>query len=107
MGFLGLRKPGQKDSVNDYNDVLVPLATSKRHATVEAEYARRRSAEGRGSTTDTSTFGPSKVEENGEGEKGGKVSSPYTVEGLRAECMQDVDAGGHDTAYDCEFCSGW
>ncbi|KUJ18032.1 MFS general substrate transporter [Mollisia scopiformis] len=106
MGFLGLRRPGQKDSVNDYQGVLVPLAQASRHPTVAAEYARRRSAEGRSSTTDTSTFGANNkieadgtlVKEEGRGSQDGL--SPYTLEGLRAEVHEDVAASGHDSAYD-------
>jgi hypothetical protein len=30
---------------------------------------------------------------------------PYTIEGLRAEVMEDVAASGHDSAYDCKLFS--
>ena len=116
MEFLGLRRPGQKDSVDDYQGVLVPLSQASRHQSVIAEYQRRRSAEGRADANDVATFGPgqTKVETGSNGEKtktelgrgSGSESdseSPYTLEGLRAEVHEDVAASGHDTAYDCKY----
>lgn len=108
MGFLGLRRLGKKDSVNDYQGVLVPVANATRHPTVAAEYARRRSAEGRSDNNDTSTYGVNKKVEDGSPKEGhGSESedglSPYTIEGLRAEVLEDVAASGHDSAYDREY----
>lgn len=115
MGFMGLQKPGQKESVNDYSNVLVPLATAKRHETVIAEYERRRSAEG---LRDLSLESPGEKPQEKDGidgidgnEKGvlstgSKVYSPYTIEGLKAEVFEDVKVTGCDSAYDCEFV-GW
>ena len=107
MQLLGSRF-FEKDSVDQYPGVLVPLEQAARHPTVAAEYARRRSAEGR--NPDGS---PGLVEKKGDrtasdGEDGvlrtGSAEySPYTVEGLRAEINEEATSGEHDTAYDCEF----
>ncbi|KAE9375505.1 MFS general substrate transporter [Stipitochalara longipes BDJ] len=108
MGFLAIKSLFHKDSVNDYQDVLVPLQKARRHPTVEAEYARRRSAEGHGGTGD---FAGVKKEAGAlntyesSGEEGimrtsSANYSSYTVDGLRTEVMEDVAAGGHDNAYD-------
>jgi hypothetical protein len=108
MGFLGLKKPFQKASVDNYQGVLVPLAQAQRHPTVAAEYARRRSAEGRSS--DEVAVDPAKKDktttgaddsENGVMRTTSAGYSPYTIEGLRAEVTEEVGAGGHDIAYDC------
>ena len=108
MGFLGLKKPFQKESVDNYQGVLVPLATAQRHPTVAAEYARRQSAEG--PSSDEVADGPAKKEktttsandsENGVMRTTSAGYSPYTIEGLRAEVTEEVGAGGYDSAYDC------
>lgn len=107
MKFLGFTF-FEKESVDKYPGVLVPLAQASRHPTVAAEYARRRSADGRnpdGSPSSTEK----KVEKTGsDGEDGvlrtsSTEYSPYTIEGLRAEVHEDASSGGHDTAYDCKF----
>jgi len=104
---MGLTTPGHKESVNDYQGVLVPLAQASRHSTVAAEYARRRSAEGQNSSSDESLGAKDKASE-GSGEEGMMRTSsgaynPYTIEGLRAEVLGDVAASGHDCSYDCKF----
>ncbi|CAL3972766.1 unnamed protein product [Diplocarpon coronariae] len=103
MKFLGFTFL-EKDSVDDYQGVLVPLAQANRHHTVVAEYARRRSAEGRISNP---ANGLKKEGEGSDGYGEDKVLrtsnaeySPYTIEGLRAEVNEELAAGGHDTAYD-------
>jgi len=109
MAFLAIKGLFRKTSVNDYQDVLVPLANARRHPTIHAEYARRRSAEGH--NDNTASFdsmkmegGPLSSNESGEEEGVMRTSSanysPYTIEGLRAEVMEDVAASGHDSAYD-------
>jgi hypothetical protein len=113
MGFLGMKKPFQKESIDNYQGVLVPLATAQRHPTVAAEYARRRSAEGR-SVSAESRAPPNydaaqkdkdaSKSDDGEGGIMRTTSagySPYTVEGLRAEVTEEVGAGGSNSAYDC------
>jgi hypothetical protein len=107
MGILAIKGLFHKDSVKDYQDVLVPLANAQRHPTVEAEYARRRSAEGHGSTGD---FNGAKKEVRNEssGEEGvmrttSHKYSPYTIEGLRAEVVEDLASSGHDSSYDCKL----
>lgn len=107
MGFLMIKGLFRKDSVNDYQDVLVPLANSQRHPTVEAEYARRRSAEGHNGNTasyDKKEDGPLNSSKSSGDEGVMRTSSanysPYTIEGLRAEVMEDVTASGHDSSYD-------
>lgn len=100
-----------KDHVDNYQGVLVPLSSAKRHPTVEAEYARRRSAEGRNSDgTPGTPVQEKKVEGKGSDTEDGVMRttsanySPYTIEGLRAEIMEDADSGsGGDTAYDRKF----
>jgi hypothetical protein len=113
MGFLAIKGLFRKDSINDYQDVLVPLANAQRHPTVEAEYARRRSAEGQSKNDNTPGFATTKKEgplhaNETSGEEGvmrtsSQNYSPYTIEGLRAEVMEDVAASGHDSAYDCKL----
>ena len=111
MGFLAIRSLLHKDSVNDYHDVLVPLEKAQRHPTVEVEYARRRSAEAHDNNGDLDgakkEAGPLNAGESS-GEEGvmGTSSanySPYTIEGLRSEVMEDVAASGHDSTYDCKL----
>jgi len=104
MKFLGFTF-FEKDSVDQYPGVLVPLGQASRHPTVAAEYARRRSAEGRsedGSPVEKKAEGKGS---EGDGEDGVLRTSsagydPYTIEGLRAEVHEDASSGGHDTAYD-------
>jgi len=108
MGFLGLKKPFQKESIDNYQGVLVPLAQAQRHPTVAAEYARRRSAEG-GSSDEVADDSAKKAKittgaddgENGVIRTTSAGYSPYTIEGLRAEVTEEVGAGGYDNAYDC------
>ena len=101
MGFFGIKKPFQKDSVNDYEGVLVPLANANRHPTVAAEYERRRSADQRGENTET---GKSAEKQKTSDEEGVNASigehSMYTIEGLRAEINNDVATTGGSSAYD-------
>ncbi|KAE8441502.1 hypothetical protein EG329_004890 [Mollisiaceae sp. DMI_Dod_QoI] len=109
MGFLAIKSPFHKDSIDDYQGVLVPLAQASRHPTVAAEYARRRSSEG---LSDNNTSSSAKSAEDSsipkEGDAGEdgimRTSSagynPYTLEGLRAEVNEDVAASGHDSSYD-------
>jgi hypothetical protein len=117
MGFLGLRRLGQKDTVNDYQGVLVPLSQAKRHSTIEAEYARRKSAEklptaDSANPTDPNDPPPDYEKKDDGGEEGvirtnGAGYDPYTLEGLRAEVNEDVAASGHDSAYDRKFSCEW
>lgn len=106
MGFLGLQKPFQKESVDNYNGVLVPLANATRHPTVAAEYARRQSQEGRDASTDGVTDKDRDASKDDGGEGGMRTGSTgysaYTIEGLRAECTEELGAGelAH-SAYDC------
>jgi hypothetical protein len=102
MPFLRLRKPGQKDSIDDYKGVLVPLSQANRHPTVAAEYARRRSNEGRSENSDDLTYGPGpKPEEEGD-VMVTAGNDMYTIDGLRAEVQNESEG---DSAYDCELCS--
>jgi hypothetical protein len=101
MKFLGLEF-FTKDAPDP--SVLVPLAQAKRHSTVEADYARRRSEEGhRVSNADDKDPGAKK---DGSDSELGRADSPahsmYSIEGLREECMRDVVASGQDSSYDCE-----
>jgi hypothetical protein len=106
MGFMGLTSPFKKDSVDNYEGVLVPLANAARHPTVVAEYARRRSAAN--DSSDGNSDDPLKKDGAKPGEENGVMRmtsegySPYTVEGLRAEIHEDVATSGRDSAYDCE-----
>jgi hypothetical protein len=110
MGFMGLKGFGHKDSVNDFTDVLVPIANAKRHPDVIAEYQRRNSKEGaRPDATvvtdpkDKSTDGPPSDSESGIPRTTSGVYSPYTIEGLKAEINEDVSASAHNTSYDCKY----
>jgi hypothetical protein len=113
MGFLAINSLFHKDSVSDYNNVLVPLEKAQRHSSVEVEYARRRSAKGNGSTKDDSGQKKEAGALNGSescGEDGVmRITSadykPYTIEGLRAEVMEDVATSGYNSAYNCKLFS--
>jgi hypothetical protein len=111
MGLRMLKGLFRKDSLKDCQDVLIPLANAPRHPTVEAEYACRRSGEGHNSNT--AKYDTMKKEDGtpnssqSSGEEGVMRTSStnyssYTIEGLRAEVMEDVAASGHDSAYDCK-----
>jgi hypothetical protein len=107
MGILAIKNLFHKDSVKDYQDVLVPLANAPRHPTVEAEYARRRSAEAHGSVGGVNGAKKGARNENS-GEEGvirttGHNYSPYTIEGLRAEVVEDLASNGRDSSYDCKL----
>lgn len=88
----------------------MPLEKAQRHPTVEAEYARRRSPDG---SSDCGDVDGTKKEvgspNDGDSSEDRVMSasscnySPYTIEGLRAEVMEDVAASGHYSAYDCEL----
>lgn len=78
MGFLGIRKPFQKESVDNYQGVLVPLANATRHPTVAAEYARRRSAEGRNGSSDGGVIDAETANKDKEKEDG--------IDGAEGEC---------------------
>ena len=89
-------------------NVLVPLSQARRHKTVEAEYQRRQSEEQKRQAE----FGDDKTKKDGSDCEQGVRSlssseySPYTIEGLRAEVMEDMRAGGHGSAYDSKFSGG-
>jgi hypothetical protein len=105
MGFLGIRKPFQKESVDNYQGVLVPLAHANRHPTVAAEYARRQSREGRDLSSDGIANKDKDSSKDDDGEGGRRTNSlgsnAYTVEGLRAEVMEEIGAGEKaDSSYD-------
>jgi len=103
MGFLGIQKPFQKESVDNYQGVLVPLANANRHPSVAAEYARRRSTEGRSSDGAVDTVKRDKEASAEDGRNPSDEFSPYTIEGLRAEVTHELSAGAHDTSYDCMY----
>lgn len=110
--FSHIPRPFRKESVDNYQGVLVPLAQAKRHQTVEAEYARRFSSEGVGNS-----ISPPGEKKDGEGklvvddEEGNAPArarvwdGSYTVEMLRDEVNADIAASGHDSSYDCESLS--
>jgi hypothetical protein len=110
MGFMGLTGFGHKDSVNDFTDILVPMANAKRHPDVIAEYQRRNSREG--ARPDTTTVvtdpkeklkdGPPSDSESGIPRTTSGVYSPYTIEGLKAEINEEAAASAHNTTYDCK-----
>lgn len=103
--FSHIPRPFRKESVNNYQGVLVPLAQAKRHESVEAEYARRFSGEGAGiSPPSEKKDGEEKaVDEEGNAPTRARVwDGSYTVEMLRDEVNADVSASGHDSSYDCE-----
>jgi hypothetical protein len=106
MGFMGLINPFQKDSVDNYEGVLVPLANASRDPIVVAEYARRRSAaddsSARNSDDSIKKRGGKLGEEDGVMQRSSAEYNPYTIEGLRAEVHEDVAESGYDTAYDCK-----
>jgi hypothetical protein len=107
MGILAIKDLFHKESVKDYQDVLVPLANAPRHPTVEAEYARRRSAERPGNVGDL-TGAKKEARNENSGEEGVMRTtshnySPYTIEGLRAEVVEDLASSGHDSSYDCKL----
>jgi hypothetical protein len=119
MGFLAIKSLFHKDSISDYNNVLVPHEKAQRHSSLEAEYARRRSVEGNGSTGDDSgqkkeagaLKGSESCGEDGVMRITSADYSSYTIERLRAKVMEDVAASGHDSAYDFKLfsspkCSG-
>lgn len=116
MGFLGLRKPFQKETVDLYPGVLVPLANANRHPSVAAEYARRHSNDARAQRSSTDGVpNADKDKENNvarkpsdDGEATLRTSSvgysPYTIEGLRAEVSEEIGAGEKaNSSYDCTF----
>jgi len=107
MKFMGITNPLHKESVDDYQGVLVPLENAARHPTVAAEYARRRSLEAVGSDgaahSDETKKDKSSDNEDGVMRTSSAGYSPYTIEGLRAEVNEDVAASGHDSAYDCKI----
>lgn len=107
MGILAIKGLFHKESVKDYQDVLVPLANAPRHPTVEAEYARLGSAEAHGSVGDLNGAKEEAGDENS-GEEGVMRTTshnyiPYTIEGLRAEVVEDLASSGHDSSYDCKL----
>jgi hypothetical protein len=103
MGFLGISRPFQKETTSNYPGVLISLSEAKRHDTVEADYARRRSEEASWSE-DSGVSRVAKSDEEGTKTPRSVIWHAYTVESLRAEVNGDVAASGHDSAYDCEFC---
>ncbi len=112
---MGFANPFGKASANAYQGVLVPLAQAKRHATVVAEYERRKSLEGREVSdvdVDAEVKGE-KVEkapvdsgESGVGSTTSRAYSPYTVEGLRAEVYEGID-GVELSTYECMYYFFW
>ncbi|RDW62617.1 MFS general substrate transporter-51 [Coleophoma crateriformis] len=102
QNFLGSLNPFPKASVITYPHpgVLVPLAQARRHPLVEAEYARRRSLEARnnGSTSEAvrTESDASVMDKSGREESGALPESllcAYTVEGLKAEVLEDIGSG--------------
>ncbi|KAI9753571.1 MAG: hypothetical protein M4579_005089 [Chaenotheca gracillima] len=71
--------PFKKYDVKDFPGVLIPLSEAHRHGSVVAK-ADEKKAEANGSPSED--------------------YSPYTVDGLRAEILEDVATAGHDAAYD-------
>jgi hypothetical protein len=113
MKFLShIPRPFQKEAVDNYQGVLVPLAQAKRHETVEAEYARRYSQEGRGLSPSGSKKDDDAQDNKAVDEEGAAPTRPrvwdgvYTIETLREEVNADAATSGHDTSYDCEYSRG-
>jgi hypothetical protein len=110
--FSHIPRPFRTETVDDYQGVLVPLSRAKRHETVEAEYARRYSLEGRpispsGSKKDEDAQKDKAIdEETGAPTQSRVWDGVYTVETLREEVNADVAASGHDSSYDCEYIPG-
>lgn len=104
--FSHIPRPFQKESVDLYPGVLVPLAQAKRHESVEADYARRYSLEGRsvspaGSKKEADGVPESKVlDEEGKPTRSRAWDGVYTVEMLREEVNSDVAASGLNSSYD-------
>jgi hypothetical protein len=104
MKFLGANF-FEKDKLD--SNVLVPLSQAQRHKTVEAEYQRRQSEE----QMRQAGLGEGKDKKDGsDTEKQARplsssLHSPYTIEGLRAEVMEDMRNSGHDSVYDSELSS--
>lgn len=104
MKFLGANF-FEKDKLD--SNVLVPLSQAQRHKTVEAEYQRRQSEE----QMRQAGLGEGKDKKDGsDTEKRARplsssLHSPYTIEGLRAEVMEDMRTSGHDSVYDSELSS--
>lgn len=119
--------PFAKEPIRTYPGVLVPLAQAQRHPLVEAEYVHRRSLqrEQGSSCCDKAKSSPlpaaaaSNIEEDRKSgsrattsvgkEEGGVLTTdssqynPHTIDGLRAEVVEEVGAGEKESAYDCEF----
>ena len=102
MKFMGITNPLHKESVDDFQGVLVPLANAARHPTVAAKYERRHSSE-TAAHSDSTKKDKSSDNEDGVLNTNSAGYSPYTIEGLRAEVNEDVAASGHDSAYDCKI----
>lgn len=105
--FSHIPRPFQKETVDNYQGVLVPLAQAKRHETVEAEYARRFSQDGPGlgvsPPNEKKDDENKKVDEEGAAPARSRVwDGTYTVEMLRDEINNDVSTSGRDSAYDRE-----
>lgn len=109
--FMGVTwPPFQKESVDDYQGVLVPLSQATRHPQVLAEYARKQSSEDlRLSQDGTTPLSPEEKKAKDVGldtERGmktaGRIASPNTMEGLRVEILEGSKNDGHgvDTPYD-------
>lgn len=100
--FLQMKMPFQKESVENYTGVLVPISQAKRHPSViskAASYGWRPSEDG---SRKGSLSGKTDV---GDGETGvlrttSGTYDPYTIDGIRAEIDSEAESGGHDTIYD-------
>lgn len=104
---FGIRKPFKKDSVDDYQGVLVPLSQAQRHHTVAAELARRKSLEadtasGQDPARKSKDKSPTRDLENGP-PRTSSSSEGWTIEDVKWEIDADVAASGHDTVYDSMY----
>lgn len=106
MKFLGTNF-FEKDKLDP--NFLVPLSQSKRHKVVEAEYQRRQSEEQKrlAGLGDDKTKTDGSESEEGVRRMSSAGYSPYTIEGLRSEVLEDMRNSGHDAAYDSAFCTSW
>jgi hypothetical protein len=95
--------PFRRESVENFPGVLVPLEQAHRHisaTTVQGQTVNKSDAS---TPTDDTNIKATSKDETGIGRTSSANYTPYTVEGLRAEVMEDIAASGHDTSYDREF----
>ena len=89
--------PFQKHDVSDFPDTYVPLGQAQRHHSVVSAHGDKLAGLPHGGVADDSKI------KRGDSIKSGDASGlvdELTLEALRAEIDADVEAAGHDTAYD-------